>query len=98
MHYDFSNVEGMQTGLEAMRPIVERLGGLERLSEYYYLLPTVIFRRDGYRIDERVRQHSLLALETSRQTDNQALLTRTHFGFGFVSFLLGDFATAIQYM
>lgn len=98
MHYDFSAVEGIRTALEPIRPVMERLGELDTLSEYYFLLPTLYFRRDGYRMNDEIMRYSTLALETSMKTDNLELRTRTNFGYGFCNFLLGNFEPAFHYM
>src|SRR3972149_8119847 len=39
-----------------------------------------------------------MALELSLQTGNQELLVQTYFGYGFITFLMGQFDTAIHYM
>lgn len=85
-------------GQSAGAVVVERLGELEKLGEYYFLLPTAYFRRDGYQVNDEIMRYSKLALETSAQTDNLELQTRTNFGYGFCHFLRGDFDEAIHYL
>ena len=98
LHYDFGNVEGIQTALDLIRPVVKRLGEQAQLGEYYFLLPTLYFRRDGYQMTADILRYSTLALKISQQAGSLELLTRANFGYGFCNFLLGNFETAIQYM
>ncbi len=98
IHYDAGDVTGTQTALEAIRPVVERMGELDQLGEYYFLMPTIYFRRDGYQMNEEIMRYSTLALEIGGQSENLELRTRTNFGYGFCNFLLGKFDLAIQYL
>ena len=98
MYYDFGVVEGIEAALGPIRPVVERMGELGKLGEYYFLLPTAYFRRDGFQMNDEIMRYSTLALETSQKTDNLELRTRANFGYGFCNFLLGNFDLAIHYM
>ncbi|MBC6941076.1 MAG: hypothetical protein DWB59_13850, partial [Anaerolineae bacterium] len=98
VEYDANRVEALEAALTPIRPVVERLGELEKLGEYYFLFPTAYFRRDGYQVNDEIMRYSKLALETSAQTDNLELQTRTNFGYGFCHFLRGDFDEAIHYL
>lgn len=97
VHYDIGDVPRTQEALEAVRPVVERMGELDKLGEYYFLMPTLYFRRDGYQMNNEIMRYSTLALEIGKQTNNLELRTRTFFGYGFCNFLLGNFDVAIQY-
>ncbi|HNW13570.1 MAG TPA: AAA family ATPase [Anaerolineaceae bacterium] len=98
VEYDANRVEALEAALTPIRPVVEHLGELEKLGEYYFLFPTAYFRRDGYQINDEIMRYSKLALETSAKTDNLELQTRTNFGYGFCHFLRGDFDEAILYL
>ena len=100
MHYDWSNLEGMRSTLEAIRPVVESVDepDLDKLAEYYFLWPTLSFRRDGYQATDEIMRYSRLALEISQKAGNLELSARTHFGYGFCNLLLGNFDTAIQFL
>ncbi len=100
MHYDWNNLEGMRSTLEAIRPGVESVGefDLDKLAEYYFLWPTLSFRRDGYQVTDEIMRYSKLALEISCKAGNLELSARTNFGYGFCNLLLGNFETAIQYI
>ncbi len=100
MHYDWGNLEGMRSTLEAIRPVVESVGepDLDKLAEYYFLWPTLSFRRDGYQVTDEIMRYSSLALEISYKAGNLELSARTNFGYGFCNLLLGNFDTAIQFL
>ena len=100
MHYDWENLEGMRSTLEAIRPVVESVGelDLDKLAEYYFLWPTLSFRRDGNLVSEEGMRYSSLALEISYKAGNLELSARTNFGYGFCNLLLDNFDTAIQFL
>ena len=100
MHYDWNNLEGMRSTLEAIRPVVESVGELDmdKLAEYYFLWPTLSFRRDGYQVTDEIMYYSKLALEINQKTGNLELSARTHFGYGFCNLLRGNFDMAIQFL
>lgn len=98
MYYDQSQIAELEAALAPIRPVVERLGELETLAEYYYLLPTAYFRRDGYQMNDEIMRFSALALETSLKTGNLELHARANFGYGFCNFLRGRFDLAVHYL
>lgn len=98
MQYEHGIMEGMQSILEAIRPVVERLGEPDQLSRYYFLLPAVYFQHEGYEINEDILRWYTLALQTSQKTENLEVRTRANFGYGFCNYMLGNFDIAIQHM
>lgn len=96
-HYNANDVMRTQQALEAVRPVVEHLGEREKLGEYYFLIPTLYFRRNGYQMNDEIMRYSTMAMEIGQQSQNLELRTRTFFGYGFCNFLLGNFEPAIQY-
>jgi DNA-binding SARP family transcriptional activator len=96
--YNCSDAQGMQSTLNEIFPVVQRLGELDKLGEYYHLMQSMLLRRDSYRINDAGLQYSILALQTSRQIGHPELLTRSIFGHGFCQFLAGNLETAIQFL
>lgn len=97
MHYDSNNLEGMQSTFETIHPVIDLLEDTDKLAEYYFLLPTLSFRRDGYLSDESMLATSALALQLSYKGHNMELQTRTNFGYGFIQAMFGNFEAAIPY-
>ncbi len=98
MHHDSYNMAGMQEVFEIVRPVVERLGEMDMLAEYYFLLPTLYFNSNGYQADENILDYSTQALELSLQGSDLELQSRTQFGYGFVQLLLGNIDLAIKHL
>lgn len=98
IEYDIGNIKGVQETLDVIQSNLNRIEDTDQLAEYYFLVPTLSFRRDGYQADASVLASTKLALELSQKGKNLELQSRTNFGFGFANYLLGNNDAALHYM
>lgn len=98
IEYDIDNLKELQEVFGMMHPKIEQIEDADLLAEYYFLLPTMIFRRDGYLVDGSILQYTKFSLELSLKGRNLELQSWSNFGYGFTNYLLDDFETALKYL
>jgi len=97
IEYDIDNIKELEEVFGIMHPKIEQIEDTDLLAEYYFLFPTMIFRRDGYLVDESIRQYTKLSLELSLKGQNLEMQSWANFGLGFTNYLLDDFESALKY-
>lgn len=97
IEYDRSDVERLEPTLEAIRPVVERSGDADLLSQYYFLAPMIDFRRYGYQMTDKILNYFKLAMDTSRNGSDLEVRTRGIFGYAFGQYMIDQCDEAIPY-
>ena len=98
MYYNLADVEKMESTLEPLLPVIERLNAQGKLIAYKFNLVGLHFRRDRYRVGEITRQLSYETLTLCRELNNSEFLIRATIGYGLTNLFYGDLETAKQYL
>lgn len=98
MYYNLADIEGMETTLETLLPVINRLNASDKLIAYQYNLVGLHFRRDRYRVDESTKKLSFETLKKCQEFNNSEYLIRATVGYGLASLWSRDLDNAKKYL
>jgi DNA-binding SARP family transcriptional activator len=98
MYYNLADYEKMESTLDSLFPIIERLNALDKLVAYKFNLVGVHLRRNRFRLDESTRQLSWETLTHCKELNNSEYLIRATNGYGLISLWSGDLENAQRYL
>jgi len=98
MYYNLADVDGMESTLEPLLPVIERLNAQDKLIAYKFNLVGLHCRRDRYRLDETTKRLSHETLTLCKGLNNSEFLIRATTGYGLTNLWHGDLETAKQYL
>jgi tetratricopeptide (TPR) repeat protein len=98
MYYNLADVGKMESTLESLLPVIERLNALDKLIAYKFNLVGLCCRRDRYQLDESTKQLSCETLNLCKEHNNSKYLVRAMVGYGLINLWYGDFETAKQHL
>ena len=98
MYYNLADVEKMESTLEPLLPVIERLNAQDKLIAYKFNLVGLHCRRDRYRLDESTKQLSHETLTLCKGLNNSEFLIRATTGYGLTNLWHGDLESAKQHL
>jgi DNA-binding SARP family transcriptional activator len=98
MYYNLADYEKMESTLDSLFPIIERLNAVDKLVAYKFNLVGAHLRRDRYRLDESTKQLSWETLTQCKELNNSEYLIRATNGYGLACLWCGDLENAQRYL
>jgi len=98
MFYNLADIEGMESTLEALLPVIKRLNAQDKLIAYQFNLVGLHCRRDRYRLDQITKRLSRETLTLCKQHNNSEYLIRATIGYGLVNLWSGDLDNGGYYL
>jgi tetratricopeptide (TPR) repeat protein len=98
MYYNLADFKSMQSTLDSLLPVIERINAIDKLVAYKFNLVGVHLRRDRYRLDESTKRLSWETLTLCKDHKISEYLIRATSGYGLICLWNGDMDNAQQYL
>ena len=98
MYYNLADVNEIESTLEPLLPVIERLNAQDKLIAYKFNLVGLHCRRDRYRLDESTKRLSHETLILCKGLNNSEFLIRATTGYGLTNLWCGDLENAKHYL